>query len=65
MGQMKKALITGPFGQDGSYLCELLSGYGYEVHGIARKSLSENSEKIKLKVSLLQKMLSQLFIIVI
>ena len=47
MGQMKKALITGPFGQDGSYLCELLSGYGYEVHGIARKSLSENSERIK------------------
>ena len=44
---MKKALITGPFGQDGSYLCELLTEQGYEVHGIARKPLSGNSESIK------------------
>lgn len=44
---MKKALITGPFGQDGSYLCELLTGQGYEVHGIAREPLSGNSENIK------------------
>jgi len=44
---MKKALITGPFGQDGSYLCELLTEHNYEVHGIVRESLSENSECIK------------------
>ena len=44
---MKKALITGPFGQDGSYLCELLTEHGYEVHGIAREPLSGNSENIK------------------
>jgi len=31
---MKKALITGITGQDGSYLCELLLEKGYEVHGI-------------------------------
>ncbi len=33
---MKKALITGITGQDGSYLAELLIGKGYEVHGIIR-----------------------------
>src|SRR5574344_2068681 len=44
---MKKALITGIFGQDGSYLCELLTHKGYEVHGIVRENLSENSKKIK------------------
>ncbi|MCK4789374.1 MAG: GDP-mannose 4,6-dehydratase [Desulfobacteraceae bacterium] len=44
---MKRALITGPFGQDGSYLCELLAEHAYEVHGIIREPLSENSEKIK------------------
>jgi GDPmannose 4,6-dehydratase len=35
---MKKALITGITGQDGSYLAELLIGKGYEVHGIKRRS---------------------------
>jgi GDPmannose 4,6-dehydratase len=43
----KKALITGPYGQDGSYLSELLTHNGYEVHGIVKKKLSENSLKIK------------------
>jgi GDPmannose 4,6-dehydratase len=35
---MKKALITGITGQDGSYLGELLLSKGYEVHGIIRRS---------------------------
>lgn len=40
---MKKALITGVSGQDGSYLTELLSSRGYEVHGIVRRhSVAEN-----------------------
>ena len=34
---MKKALITGITGQDGSYLAELLLDKGYEVHGIIRR----------------------------
>jgi len=37
---MKKALITGITGQDGSYLCELLLEKGYEVHGIVRRTSS-------------------------
>lgn len=43
---MKKALITGITGQDGSYLAELLLDKGYEVHGIKRRSSSLNSERI-------------------
>ena len=43
---MKKALITGITGQDGSYLAELLLGKGYEVHGIKRRSSSFNTERI-------------------
>ena len=43
----KKALITGIFGQDGSYLCELLSDKGYKVYGIEKQPLPENSRKIK------------------
>jgi GDPmannose 4,6-dehydratase len=40
---MKKALITGVSGQDGSYLAEYLLGLGYEVHGIVRRhSVAEN-----------------------
>ena len=35
---MKRALITGITGQDGSYLAELLLAKGYEVHGIVRRS---------------------------
>ena len=43
---MKKALITGITGQDGSYLLELLLGKGYEVHGIIRRSSSFNTGRI-------------------
>ena len=39
---MKKALITGITGQDGSYLAEVLIGKGYEVHGLIRRSSSDN-----------------------
>ena len=43
---MKKALITGITGQDGSYLSELLLGKDYEVHGIIRRSSSFNTGRI-------------------
>lgn len=43
---MKKALITGITGQDGSYLAELLLEKGYEVHGMVRRSSSFNTERI-------------------
>lgn len=43
---MKKALITGVTGQDGSYLAELLLAKGYEVHGIIRRSSSFNTKRI-------------------
>jgi GDPmannose 4,6-dehydratase len=43
---MKKALITGITGQDGSYLAELLLEKGYEVHGIMRRSSSFNTARI-------------------
>lgn len=43
---MKKALITGITGQDGSYLAEFLLEKGYEVHGIKRRASSFNTERI-------------------
>ena len=43
---MKKALITGITGQDGSYLAELLLAKGYDVHGIVRRSSSFNTQRI-------------------
>ena len=43
---MKKALITGITGQDGSYLAELLLAKGYEVHGIKRRSSLFNTDRI-------------------
>ena len=43
---MKKALVTGITGQDGSYLAELLLEKGYEVHGIVRRSSSFNTDRI-------------------
>ena len=43
---MKKALITGITGQDGSYLAEFLLEKGYEVHGIIRRSSLSNTAKI-------------------
>ena len=44
--RMKRALITGITGQDGSYLAELLLAKGYEVYGIVRRSVSFNTERI-------------------
>lgn len=43
---MKKVLITGITGQDGSYLAELLISKNYEVHGIVRRSSVSNTERI-------------------
>ena len=43
---MKRALITGVTGQDGSYLAELLLGKGYEVHGVIRRSSSFNTGRL-------------------
>lgn len=43
---MKRALITGITGQDGSYLAEILLEKGYEVHGIVRRSSSFNTSRI-------------------
>ncbi len=43
---MKKALITGITGQDGSYLAELLVEKGYEVHGLKRRASSFNTQRI-------------------
>src|SRR6185436_11999620 len=47
LGHMKKALITGITGQDGSYLAEFLLRQGYEVHGIKRRSSSFNTERVE------------------
>lgn len=44
---MKKALITGVTGQDGSYLAEFLLSKGYEVHGMIRRSSSFNTGRIE------------------
>ncbi|OXS79110.1 GDP-mannose 4,6-dehydratase [Domibacillus enclensis] len=44
---MKKALITGVTGQDGSYLAEFLLEKGYEVHGVIRRSSSYNQERLE------------------
>ncbi len=43
---MKKALVTGITGQDGSYLTELLLEKGYEVHGIVRRASNFNTERL-------------------
>ena len=44
---MKRVLITGITGQDGSYLAELLLEKGYEVHGIIRRASSFNTDRIE------------------
>ncbi|MBN2586619.1 MAG: GDP-mannose 4,6-dehydratase, partial [Candidatus Fermentibacteraceae bacterium] len=44
---MKKALVTGITGQDGSYLAELLLEKDYEIHGVVRRSSSFNRERIE------------------
>ncbi|MEZ6212571.1 MAG: GDP-mannose 4,6-dehydratase, partial [Phycisphaerales bacterium] len=46
MADLKRALITGITGQDGSYLAELLLDKGYEVHGLIRRSSSFSTERI-------------------
>ena len=46
---MKKALITGITGQDGSYLTELLFKKGYEVHGVIRRHSTSCTERIDLR----------------
>ena len=43
---MKKALITGVTGQDGSYLAEFLLEKGYEVHGIKRRASLFNTQRV-------------------
>ena len=43
---MKKAIISGVTGQDGSYLSELLISKNYEVHGLMRRSSVFNTERI-------------------
>jgi GDPmannose 4,6-dehydratase len=43
---MKRALITGITGQDGSYLAELLLAHGYEVHGVIRRASTFNTQRI-------------------
>src|SRR6516225_3475520 len=64
---MKKAIITGITGQDGSHLADLLLEKDYEVHGVVRRSSTENFERIahlKDKVQLHQAdLLDQLSII--
>lgn len=71
---MKKALITGIAGQDGSYLAELLLEKGYEVHGIVRRIAIEDTEhklknlraileRIKLHVASLDNVLSMIKIV--
>ncbi len=47
MGDVKRALITGITGQDGSYLAELLLEKGYEVFGMVRRASTENFERIE------------------
>jgi GDPmannose 4,6-dehydratase len=44
--KLKKALITGITGQDGSYLAELLISKGYEVHGLIRRASTFNTRRI-------------------
>ena len=43
---MRKALITGITGQDGSYLAELLLSKGYEVHGLIRRASTFNTSRV-------------------
>src|SRR5580704_8063761 len=43
---MLKALVTGITGQDGSYLADLLSAKGYEIHGLKRRSSSFNTDRV-------------------
>lgn len=51
MSEIRKALITGITGQDGSYLAEFLLEKGYEVHGIIRRASSFNTERIDFAIA--------------
>ena len=44
---MKRALITGITGQDGSYLAEFLLAQGYEVHGLIRRASTFNTGRVE------------------
>lgn len=44
---MKRAFITGVNGQDGAYLSQLLLDKGYQVHGLIRRSSTNNTERLK------------------
>jgi GDPmannose 4,6-dehydratase len=46
MSPLRRALVTGITGQDGSYLAELLLAKGYEVHGIVRRSSTFNTDRL-------------------
>src|SRR4051812_46929505 len=46
MTQLKRALITGITGQDGSYLAEFLLAKGYEVHGLVRRASTFTTERL-------------------
>lgn len=59
---MKKALVTGITGQDGSYLAELLLSKGYEVHGIIRRASTFNTSRIDHIYSDLHKKGTRLFL---
>ena len=62
---MKKVLITGIAGQDGSYLAELLLKSGYEVHGLVRcEALEDSNNRLKNILSILKKIhhISQLML---
>ena len=52
---MKKALITGITGQDGSYLIELLLSKGYEVHGIKEEHLILIRKELTIYIKILMK----------
>lgn len=53
---MKKALITGIYGQDGSFLYELLRSQNYQIYGIVRKKISDNSKRIKKELAQMGKL---------
>jgi GDPmannose 4,6-dehydratase len=59
---VKKALITGITGQDGSYLAELLLDKGYEVHGVVRRSSTPNTSRIDHLIANPELMHSRLFL---
>jgi GDPmannose 4,6-dehydratase len=54
MNAVKRALITGISGQDGSYLAELLLAKGYEVHGLVRRASLEDASRQLAKLDVLK-----------